>query len=74
MDVVLRPVEEPDLADLERLDLDPALSEPFQWRGFRDWRARRRRWEIDGYLGDDDALLVVAGATGRSRASSCGAG
>ena len=60
MDVVLRPVEERDLSELERLDVDPSLSEPFQWRGFRDWRARRRRWELDGYLGDDDALLVVA--------------
>jgi [ribosomal protein S5]-alanine N-acetyltransferase len=60
MDVVLRPVEERDLPELERLDIDPSLSEPFQWRGFRDWRGRRRRWELDGYLGDDDALLVVA--------------
>ncbi len=63
MDVVLRPVEERDLAELERLDLDPALSEPFQWRGFRDWRGRRRRWELDGYLGDDDAL--ARGRAGR---------
>ncbi|HMK12058.1 MAG TPA: GNAT family protein [Acidimicrobiales bacterium] len=60
MDVVLRPVEERDLVELERLDLDPSVSEPFQWRGFRDWRSRRRRWELDGYLGDDDALLIVA--------------
>ena len=60
LDLRLRPVEERDLSELERLDVDPSLSEPFQWRGFRDWRARRRRWELDGYLGDDDALLVVA--------------
>ena len=63
-DVRLRPVEERDLAELERLDLDPSVSEPFQWRGFRDWRARRRRWELDGYLGDDDALFVVARGDG----------
>ena len=40
------------------------MSEPFEWRGFRDPRARRRRWEQDGYLGDDDSMLVVADAAG----------
>ncbi len=58
--VRLRPVEERDLVVLERMDTDPVLSEPFEWRGFRDPRARRRRWEKDGYLGTDDSLLVVA--------------
>lgn len=58
--VRLRPVEERDLAALGRLDTDPALSEPFEWTGFRDPRARRRRWERDGYLGDDYSLLIVA--------------
>ena len=56
----LRPVEEPDLEALGRIDTDPATSEPFEWRGFRDPRARRRRWEEDGYLGSEDSLLVVA--------------
>ena len=60
----LRPVEEPDLDLLARIDTEPAISEPFEWRGFRDPRARRRRWEEDGYLGNDDALLVVALADG----------
>lgn len=58
--VHLRPVEEHDLDALQRIDTDPHMSEPFEWRGFRDRRARRRRWEDDGYLGDDDSLLVVA--------------
>lgn len=58
--VRLRPVEERDLADLGRIDTDPSLSEPFEWRGFRDPGGRRRRWEADGYLGDDPSLLVVA--------------
>ena len=58
-DVHLRPVEESDLALLERLDKEPALSEPFEWTGFRSPGNRRRRWEQDGYLGDD-ALLVVS--------------
>jgi ribosomal-protein-alanine N-acetyltransferase len=58
--VHLRPVEERDLDALGRIDTDPAVSEPFEWRGFRDPRNRRRRWEEDGYLGDDNSLLVVA--------------
>jgi [ribosomal protein S5]-alanine N-acetyltransferase len=56
----LRPVEERDLDALGRIDTDPSVSEPFEWRGLRDWRARRRRWEEDGYLGSEDSLLVVA--------------
>ena len=43
-----------------RVDTEPALSEPFEWRGFRDPRARRRRWKEDSYLDPDDALLIVA--------------
>jgi RimJ/RimL family protein N-acetyltransferase len=59
-DVRLRPVDEQDLALLARIDTEPALTEPFEWRGFRDPKARRRRWEQDSYLGPDDALLIVA--------------
>ena len=58
--VRLRPVQERDLEDLCRIDTDPEVSEPFEWRGFRDPRGRRRRWEADGYLGADDSLMVVA--------------
>lgn len=58
--VRLRPVEERDLDALGLIDTDPSVSEPFEWRGFRDPRACRRRWEEDGYLGSDDSLLVVA--------------
>ena len=60
----LRPVEERDLEILGRFDTDPALSEPFEWRGYRDSHARRRRWEQDGYLGNDDSLLIVSLADG----------
>lgn len=56
----LRPVEEADLESLGRIDTEPAVSEPFEWRGFRDKGARRKRWEKDGYLGSNDSLLVVA--------------
>jgi [ribosomal protein S5]-alanine N-acetyltransferase len=58
--VHLRPVEERDLEALGQVDTDPAVSAPFEWRGFRDPRARRRRWEEDGYLSDNGSLLVVA--------------
>ena len=58
--VRLRPVEERDLDVLGRIDTDPAVSEPFEWRGFRDPQARRRRWAEDGYLGSEDSLLAVA--------------
>jgi [ribosomal protein S5]-alanine N-acetyltransferase len=62
--VRLRPVQEDDLEQMGRMDTDPALSEPFEWRGFRDPRGRRRRWEEDGYLGTHDSALVVALADG----------
>jgi hypothetical protein len=62
--VRLRPVEERDLEALGRIDTDPAVSEPFEWRGFRDPKARRRRWEADGYLSSDGSLLVIATSDG----------
>jgi [ribosomal protein S5]-alanine N-acetyltransferase len=58
--VRLRPVEEADLDLLTRFDTEPGLHEPFEWKGFQDPRARRRRWEQDGYLGTDDSVLIVA--------------
>ena len=58
--VRLRPVEEKDLTVLARFDVDPSLSEPFEWRGFRDARRRRVRWERDGYLGDNDGMFIAA--------------
>ena len=59
-DVRLRPVEEADLGYLGRFSTEPELSEPFEWRGFRDPNEHRRRWEQDSYLGKEDALLIVA--------------
>jgi hypothetical protein len=49
--VRLRPIEEADLDVLSRLDTDPTASQPFEWTGFGDPQARRRRWEEDGWLG-----------------------
>jgi [ribosomal protein S5]-alanine N-acetyltransferase len=51
--VRLRPIEEADLDLLSRLDTDPAASQPFEWTGFRDPGARRRRWAQDGWIGRD---------------------
>ena len=59
-DVRLRPVEERDLGLLERGSSDPALSEPFEWHGYRDPTVHRRRWEQDHYLGRQDSMLTVA--------------
>jgi [ribosomal protein S5]-alanine N-acetyltransferase len=56
----LRPIEEADLDLLSRLDTDPAASQPFEWTGFRDPGARRRRWEQDGWIGRDSTQLAVA--------------
>ena len=41
--VRLRPIQETDLDLLSRLDTDPEASQPFEWTGFRDPYARRRR-------------------------------
>jgi RimJ/RimL family protein N-acetyltransferase len=34
--------------------------QPFEWTGFRDPGARRRRWEQDGWIGRDSTHLAVA--------------
>jgi RimJ/RimL family protein N-acetyltransferase len=64
--VALRPFEEGDLGFLDRLCADPDALGPFQWRGFSDVRARRRRWETDGYIGASSSAVavVIAGAVG----------
>ncbi|MEU8801827.1 GNAT family protein [Spirillospora sp. NPDC048819] len=60
--VRLRPIAEDDLEFFERLRTDPDLCGPFLWEGWRDPRRFRRRWEQDGWLGEDTGnLLVVAG-------------
>ena len=56
----LRPVEEGDLELLGHFDTEPALDQPYEWKGYRDPHARRRRWELDGYLGAEDSVLVVS--------------
>jgi len=56
----LRPITEADLTVLERLLVDPLIAGPFDWHGFGDPGARRRRLAEDGFLGRDPRNLAVA--------------
>jgi ribosomal-protein-alanine N-acetyltransferase len=58
--VRLRPIEEADLDTLGRFDTDPSARGPYLSSGFRSPHARRRRWEEDGWLGEDSGQLAVA--------------
>ena len=64
----LRPVEEGDLDLLIRVRQDPSIAGEFFWYGYSAPRAVRDRFERDGYLGDDDGLLIVD-AGGEARAA-----
>jgi RimJ/RimL family protein N-acetyltransferase len=57
--VRLRPIDEADLDTLRRFDIDPSSKGPYLSSGFRSPQARRHRWEEDGWLGHDSALLAV---------------
>jgi ribosomal-protein-alanine N-acetyltransferase len=58
-DITLRTFRESDLEFLDRLVTDPEALGYFEWPGFIDARTRRRRWEQDGYVGDDTTALAV---------------
>jgi [ribosomal protein S5]-alanine N-acetyltransferase len=58
-EVVLRPIQEADLDDLCRYVIDPAVGGEFEWTGFKDPKAIRRRWEEDGWLGAEHGRLAV---------------
>jgi [ribosomal protein S5]-alanine N-acetyltransferase len=56
----LRAFIEDDLPFLDRLCTDPDVLGEFEWPGFTDPRARRGRWERDGYIsGDSSAVAIV---------------
>jgi RimJ/RimL family protein N-acetyltransferase len=57
--VRLRPFAEPDLELFDRFATDPALSEPFEWTGFKQSGRYRQRWEHDGLLGSSPYCLAV---------------
>ena len=58
--VRLRPIEEADLDILRRFDTDPSSRGPYLTSALRSPHARRRRWEEDGWLGQDSGQLAVA--------------
>lgn len=60
----LRPIDEGDLDALARFSLDPEAGSEFQWIGFKDPKAARRRWEEDCWLGAEHSRLAVARADG----------
>jgi ribosomal-protein-alanine N-acetyltransferase len=63
-DLTLRAFREEDLEFLDLLGNDPAALGPFEWFGFGDGRARRRRWKEDGLVGPDSANLAVVSGDG----------
>ena len=62
--MVLRPVEEADLEVMARFAVEPDALGEFEWTGFTDARGFRRRWEEDGFLGEDSSFLAVVLADG----------
>lgn len=58
--VVLRPFAERDLWLFDRFAAEPSLSEPFSWTGFRSAEGFRRRWGVDGFLGESPHFLAVS--------------
>ncbi|MFE1290595.1 GNAT family N-acetyltransferase [Streptomyces sp. NPDC058751] len=60
--VHLRAFTEGDLPFLDRLCTDPDALGEFEWPGFGDPRARRKRWEADGYISADSTAVAIARA------------
>jgi RimJ/RimL family protein N-acetyltransferase len=57
--VRLRPVEEADLAVLDRFAMDPAAAGPLEWYGWRELNRFRRAWAEDRLLNDMAGILMV---------------
>jgi RimJ/RimL family protein N-acetyltransferase len=53
-----------DLEFLDRLSSDPEALGPFEFAGIGDPRARRRRWERDGFISEESTAVVVVLADG----------
>jgi ribosomal-protein-alanine N-acetyltransferase len=62
--VRLRAFVEDDLCFLDRLCTGPDMLGEFEWPGFTDPRARRRRWEHDGYISADSSAVAVVRTDG----------
>jgi RimJ/RimL family protein N-acetyltransferase len=62
--VRLRAFTEDDLPFLDRLCTDPDVLGEFEWPGFTDPRAHRRRWERDGYISAESSAVAIVGDDG----------
>ena len=62
--VRLRAFTEDDLPFLDRLCTDPDVLGEFEWPGFTDPRARRRRWERDGYISAESSAVAIVSEDG----------
>jgi RimJ/RimL family protein N-acetyltransferase len=58
--VVLRPATADDFWLFERQAVDPDAGGAFNWSGYRDIRATRRRFDDNGLITPDGGCLVVA--------------
>jgi ribosomal-protein-alanine N-acetyltransferase len=63
-DVTLRPIQESDLDALLRFATDPSAGGEFEWTGFEDTRAIRKRWEEDGWIKPENTWLAVSRGDG----------
>ncbi|WIX79884.1 GNAT family protein [Amycolatopsis carbonis] len=57
--LTLRPFAEEDLPVLDRFAAEPEVLGAFQWAGFTNTQARRRRFAEDGFIGDESTALAV---------------
>jgi hypothetical protein len=62
--VRLRAFTEDDFPFLDRLGTDPDVLGEFEWPGFTDPRARRRRWEHDGYISAESSAVAIVDGDG----------
>ncbi|HEY7486500.1 MAG TPA: GNAT family protein [Streptosporangiaceae bacterium] len=58
-DVRLRPVEEADLAVLDRFKREPDATGPLEWYGWRNLDYYRKGWADNKLLSDERGLLMV---------------
>jgi RimJ/RimL family protein N-acetyltransferase len=59
-DIQLRPALEADLWVFERQAFDSESAGIFNWAGYRNFSAIRRRLVEDGLIGPDDGFLIVS--------------
>ncbi|WP_326568203.1 GNAT family protein [Amycolatopsis rhabdoformis] len=57
--IALRAFAEEDLPVLDRFATEPEVLGAFQWPGFTNPQARRRRFADDGFVGDESTALAV---------------